>query len=416
MEVAFGHPVNRGIPVNDPAVGFNFMEHFDTLNFQSDGLSNFEFSSGNTIRTWIDRSPNKINATQQNTASQPTYGIDGVTFDGSNDFLQLGYDIPLSSFSLYVVIKATAWGDTIVGGINRLDFINISATNGITMSLAQNNSQTQGVNLGIDLNRFNLISIRRYLNSTLTIEMNNRVCVLTGNSVSVEQLFGFIGKNSAGGNWTGSMKAFCLASRYIEEGTHLKIKNEFYNRYNCPEAVYGTVIGLGDSITNGFISELGTTIGRSTVNLGVSGTRLTWESARALNMRQRFLTIPSRPYKDKLLILGGTNDIVFGVTAAEFGVELGQLVAWAIGKGWSASDICVCSTTYQQFNANAATLVSYQTECSSVALNYGTIYVDLYQQMLDYPGGFDTLMADQAHPNAAGYTAIVGMISTGTGW
>lgn len=416
METAFGFPTHKGKPVFNWFQRTSVYEQLDLLNLHSDSPANFSIIGGN-VAQWFDQSPRKNHLEQTASASRPAYNNGNITFDGSNDFLQLPQEYELNEFSIYTVLKCNVLNKALFGGNSRNDFFYIQP--GMTLDFTITSGGSSSHRAGLGLLRYNLLSIRKGpFNSALQIEVNDRV--LMGNAANtLSRLFilGLLGKTQSGNNFGGVIRSFGVSSRYVDDATHARIKQDLYNRYIIPDSTYETVIALGDSITEAtgsWITQLGPALSKSYLNLGISGSRLSAQGGAANNMRGRFpSTGLSAPFKDRIIILAGTNDIALGsVPAANFGVELDELLQLIMSKGYTGADVCLCSTPYQRLGANAATLDQYRTEISAKATAYSTVFCDVLQAMRDYPGGGDLIMTDDLHPNATGQTYLKDTILT----
>lgn len=382
---------------------------FSSLNLQSDNAANFSLTS-TSVNQWNDLSSSANHATGTST-SRPTYSASDVSFDGTNDFLQLGTEINLTgNFSIYIVYKKNALSNNKVlfGTSSAPDnYYQLNTNNTITVQHAGSSEgaliATQG-----QMTTYVVLSIRRQGN-TYVMQANDRKLYFNSNLLvgTPATRIGLIGKRIAGASIDGHIKAFCVSSSYIDDSVDKRVKAYLYSKYNIPAEV--ALVGFGDSITfqNTWLDLLGTSLGLPTVNQGVSGSLLTNNNPgnAQLSMRNRVgIYVISRYYLDKITILGGTNDILDFVTASAYAADLREIIQILLSYGYNPRNICVGSTPYQTSGANASTLDLYRTQIVSICSEYNVRYADILQAMRD--NGGDALMADGLHPNASGGVVI----------
>src|ERR1043165_1841196 len=218
METAFGVPTHHGS--RSPFEWFpgtNARNQFDLLNLHSDAPSNFELIGGNVAR-WFDQSPRRNHLEQTASASRPAYNGGDITFDGSNDFLQLFQEYELNEFSIYVVLKCGALNKALFGGNSRNDFFYLQP--GMTVDFTITSGGSSSHRAGLGLLRYNVLSIRKGpFNSALQIEVNDRVLMgNAANTLSRAFILGLLGKTQSDNNFNGVIRSFGVSSRYVDEG------------------------------------------------------------------------------------------------------------------------------------------------------------------------------------------------------
>jgi len=387
-------------------------DYMDELRLRSDNSSYFTLANG-AISQWTDTSKKLRHATQSTTSSKPLYNSGSPTFDGSNDFLTTASEIDLLQLTIVVVYKPSALDKVIFGGSSRNDYCWSLSSGYTTQFNISGGGQGQG-DLGVK-NRLNVVILRRN-GSTFMSRINgvNSPHVTSSLSSSLGFRLGLIGKGTGGFNFNGVIKEISVSSGYLTDAECVKIENQLNSLYSAPENITERVIGFGDSNTensNSYLSTLASYLNLSFINQGKSGSKLT---SGTNNGNDRFAGVISRPYKDKLVIMYGTNDASNGVSSSAISSSMDYILSTAINSGYSPSDILVCSAPYQKFNANASVLDSYESVIHSKATFYGTKYCDVLNWCRN--NGGDDLMVDALHFTTAGYSALAAKMYSDSGW
>lgn len=382
---------------------FNWNLFFNEINLQ--GLPSTNLSlTGSSVNQW--NSPNGGRSASQGTAAnKPTYADGFLSFDGTNDSLQLSTEITLalnSGFSIYIVAKIT--------NTTTKNFFGAASTTARAATLVNECLQlasAAGMAMTFDLGaleNYNVICIRRALDGTYTVSMNDRIALQRssfGNqSDSIE--IGNIGKASTS-NWSKCIiAAFCVSRVQSSDVLHALIKSQFYSLYSIPLLSEPGVLGFGDSITfqNEWLQYLATDMGLHWINSGISGTYVT--TGHADNGLDRYVanTI-TYVYNDYLVMIYGTNDIDHSVTPAAVAAAIDTIVAGWIAAGYNPRKILIHSVPYRQAGAFATQLAACVPLIQAVATNRNCKFLDIYQLFLNQPSP-DTLMKDSYHMNTAG--------------
>lgn len=185
--------------------------------------------------------------------------------------------------------------------------------------------------------------------------------------------------------------------------------------------VTSKIYGVGDSLTaqGGYGVELITTLGSNWAfkNKGVAGQNVT---QMATNFSRDVLQSGDAEY---VIIWGGINDVVNGVSAVDIEAQLQAMYTAAAA---ASPNIVVVAATITPFKGNANWTAGKQTVLDTVnAWILGTATgvdytVDLYSTLED-PGTADTLLpayayADNLHLSDAGYTLVGDTIAAGVTW
>jgi lysophospholipase L1-like esterase len=207
--------------------------------------------------------------------------------------------------------------------------------------------------------------------------------------------------------------------------THFNIVTAFKDRYDIMRPSEPCIVGFGDSLTQAqanypILPDLAALMGLPIINSGLTGTKLSGASGSANSGESRYFSkVVTRPFKDKIYVLFGANDIGdAGITTQNF-QDAGQVViAGLIAAGYSARDICLCSppfrTGYVVGSGNQTTVRTdaFRTAMVTVAAANGVRYADILQPILDAPGGPDSYLIDTLHPTVAGSAIIAQAIYT----
>lgn len=206
----------------------------------------------------------------------------------------------------------------------------------------------------------------------------------------------------------------------------------------APTSLTGNLYGWGDSITAGiptppggsiYLELLGALLGLTVTNNGLSGSIIesqtpTPGSFGSTSMVELISSIPTKGPSDTLMTFCyGINDVHVNLTnynPTNFKADYRLVLNAALAKGWLASEIVICSTTYanpsiytdgaggpgpapslqRHLDFNAATLV--------IANEYGCIYADVFNFVADR-GGIDNLI-NLLHPNLYGHALMASCI------
>lgn len=206
---------------------------------------------------------------------------------------------------------------------------------------------------------------------------------------------------------------------------------------------WDTFVAYGDSVTQGFMATPGfgdavsswlkayyqnSGTGGISLQNTVQNTVAPTGQALANNMRDNY-TAKVLDYDPRyVLLMGGLNDLRFSDAAfssANFQTDLGEIVDAIIADGIPASRIIICSPPYMNpanygdsspYNAGTTPKhVAYVAAAAAVASSKGTIYVDVYQAMLNEADPTALMQADGTHPLAAGHTVIANAIIAAIG-
>lgn len=390
---------------------FNPDQHFDLLNLQSNSASNF-ILSGNDVTQWSDISGAGRHATQSTAGAKPDYNSGLITFDGSDDALALAADISLTTGSVYILFRNNgALTKAICGALATTTYMLQASPSLLNLTSGGITKAQFELGMGASANsRLSILSIRRSGN-TFVLKVNDRTLLQLSNTYAGEAtLIGFLSRLNLGGFFMNSViRAFAVNSTYHDDTTNQNIIDAWYTRYNLAALTQAdNVCGFGDSNTRGqgttsYLVALASSLSVVALNLGISGTRLTNIGATANNGIGRYQAqVITRPYTDYVIVQYGTNDILGGVTAAQYGPQLDTVIAGLISAGYSPSRICLCSCPYQQSNANSTALDDYRTQIVNIATARSTKYFDLLQDMRD--NGGDSLLSDAVHLNATAMT------------
>jgi len=197
---------------------------------------------------------------------------------------------------------------------------------------------------------------------------------------------------------------YLLASVFEIAGQHGTIAATTNNRASLGPAT--RVCGFGDSnMVLGdvfFLEALASDLGVDALQLGISGSLLTnLAGTPATSGIERYESqLIITPYTDYVVIQYGTNDIANSISAANYTIQLEEIVSALISIGYSPSRICLCSIPYWAGGAVSSTLDAYRTVILNIATTYGTRYFDLLQWMRD--NGGNSLLTDTVHLNSTG--------------
>ncbi len=385
-------------------------ENMDLINLQSTDSGKFTIIPTNKISAWAEESGTLWS--QSTDANRPLLTSGVPTFDGSNDTLIRASEVGGTTLSLYIVFKNTSALTKILAGAGvSNDYI--LASGNYQMQLATGGVNRCGMEAGIAVNKRHVIfSVRRTGNTVVggvdDRKLYNRSNTFAGQSTLIQKL-----ATNPAGNFPmgGSIKAVCMSSSNLDDATHQQVIDALYTKYNlASDTTAMTVMGFGDSNTFGtgstsYLVGLGTLMGLSYTQLGISGTRLTNVGSQPNNGYDRFNSqLITRPFTDYIVIQYGTNDILVPVSSATYETQLNEIVSTLISEGHPASKICLVSVPYQSANANATALNDYRTAIETVRTTHGTKYWDLLQWMRD--NGGDALLSDAVHYNQATQDAM----------
>jgi lysophospholipase L1-like esterase len=201
---------------------------------------------------------------------------------------------------------------------------------------------------------------------------------------------------------------------------------------------WDTLVAYGDSVTFGYFAQPGygdavsnwlkayyqnSAISGIVLQNTVQNTVAPTGQALANNMRDNYTTKVTAYNPRYVCLMGGLNDLRFSdaaFSAANFQTDLGEIVDGIIASGVPASRIIICSPPYMNpanygdgspYNGGTTPKhVQYVAAAAAVASAKSTIYVDVYQAMLDEADPTALMQADGIHPNATGHAVIAAAI------
>ncbi len=202
-------------------------------------------------------------------------------------------------------------------------------------------------------------------------------------------------------------------------------------------AVFGDSITVGMNAspiaTNSWANIYSTTNSYTLNNKGISGTVLqnsldSTSSPRANNGRDRFVSaLLGANRSDKYVIMYGLNDLRY-TASTDFNVnnyrhDYAEILSGLIRNGISPTDIVLASPTWipdagyssgsAGFTGSNRTIhESYVAAVASLALEYGTKYVDTYTLMRDSATPSTLIDVDNIHPNNTGHAFIANAVQT----
>jgi lysophospholipase L1-like esterase len=409
------YAVSVGLTITDA----QFNTYMDQLNLQSDDAANFTIVS-NAVSQWNDLSGSGRHATQGTAANRPAYASGIVTFDGSNDSLTLASEIDRTEFSMYILIqKPVGTGSYVpIGSSSRLDFLQLTAARqasvfkaagGFTPFMYGNEEYYTVVSL-------------RMSGGSVTMNANDRKLMnLSSTLTSGSFRIGKLGSSSSGSApFAGVIRAVCVSSQYFDDATNALIVDKLLSKYPYPLSTNVSLLGFGDSITQGatppgltspWLNQVATSQALPYCNLGIGGTQFTNYASDEDNGYDRYAAqLITKPYKDKIVILYGTNDVAT-VSAANFETQYSAMVADLIQKGYNPRNITLCTLVRSIGDAGSVAKQAYNTVIANVASTYGTRLADVYAAFVA-DSDPDALMADTTHPNQAGHDLIATTVNT----
>ena len=283
-----------------------FLQTIVSSGSSSMSLTNLKFEiikHGATVHTWYDQAGSN-NAVQENAAYQPTIALsgallaDGVTFDGSNDFLQTSTQVltgtETSANSMYAVINQASGDDGYICGSSATDvggnkmgqslYGAGSSQNKVVLNNGNDASGGTNDNITIIEGSFYLISSCYNNNNTNTLQTNGGTTGYANGSTPYDFNAGTLftigaRKDSTTAStvlFTGSMKEIIaydsdqLANRFKIESNI----NNYYGLYNDenefsanPTAeVTPSAITLTNVSKTGFTAEISSTGGTKQIN------------------------------------------------------------------------------------------------------------------------------------------------------
>ena len=393
-----------------PTPTFNLDSFMNLCNLQSTNANKFTIVGGK-VSEWIEE--NGITKWVQPTDGRRPTLVNGVpTFSGANTSLLRSENLSLTNYSLYCVVRnvgkneSKAVFSTLSTADERFSFANkcnemvLKTVGGsICLSLASATG-----------NRDNVISIR--VNGNVArIYINDRLCGIksysfSGQVTNIGVLMGLFANSSWSMN--GTLKAFCVSSAIVTDEEHRNIIDGLYTRYNLASNIStDCILAIGDSNLAGsgsaisFTNPLGIQCGLSIANLGVSGALLTPLAGTVTNSifnRQEMLF--TKPFKDWVIIAGGTNDTIYNVSADDFYNYYNQILSNASLKGYDMSKVILVSPPYQKDNAREVVLNEYNAKIVQLATQYGCKHLNLLQIVRD--NGGNSLLLDSVHLNQTG--------------
>lgn len=421
----FGRTGNKGTIQQSPLI--NLDTYFDVLNLQSNTWDNFTVNNPNHISRWTDLSSNANHAVQATAANQPVFDlVNGLKYDGVVSKLVTGSEITLSNGTIFLVFKNLTDGSNnpLLAAAATGDRIYLATSNNGIVKISVNGGTEQGVyQLGAD--GFRKIVMIRKNGTVWDLKFNDRV--MTTGQAGTSLANGAIKINGIGFSTSSNLfydsylSAVMVSSSVIDDVTANKIVTTLMARYNVAGASEVSIIGFGDSLTQNetsypILPDLATTMGIPKINCGMTGTKASNVTSSANNGQDRVATtVPSRPYKDKVYILFGANDIGdAGISSTDFQNALDAIVASLLTAGYATTDLCVCSPPYRTnyFLTTQARTDAFRTAAHAVAVNRHIHYADVLQPLLD-TGVPDTYMVDSLHPTAAGAALIATAIYNG---
>lgn len=393
--------------VTPPQPTFNLDSYMDLCNLQSTDLTKFNLS-GNKIIDWTEQ--DNITKWSQATDSRRPTLVNGVpTFSGANTSLLRSQNLSLTNYSLYCVVQNAGKGDSkaIFSTLSTLDE-RFSFSTGRNQAILKFNGGNSWLgHIATTGNRDCVIGIR-VTPTTVKVTVNDRIVMIktftySGQSTNIGVLMGLV--NNASWSMNGNLKAFCVSSQQVDETTHAQIVDALYSRYNlASNTSIDSVLVIGDSNIAGsgsataFPIALGSQLGLSVANLGISGALLTplaGTTANSVFNRQNQLI--SKPFKDWVIIWAGTNDLIYNVTANDYENYLSQILSNFQSKGYDMQKVIVCTPPYQKDNARETELNDYRTKINTLSNTYGNKVYDVLQMMRD--NGGNSLMLDSVHLN-----------------
>lgn len=384
----------------------------DLINLQSYDSSKFTLS-GSKITAWTEQN-GTTQWTQSTDSLRPTLTSGVPTFGGNGITLLRATDVSATVFSLYFVVR------NVGENFDRSLFASITGTNWFNMG---NSAYTNSINVsgsgkwsgygGYRGKRDIVFSIRRDGN-TFNVYINNRVIIqitntFAGEATLIGRLMSLASFNTFAMN--GTLKSVCMSSTYLSESVHQDVINSLYDKYNLDSnTAIDTIIGFGDSNTRGtgstsYLVGLASQFGLGYTNNGIPSSMLTAYNANSAIARYQS-QVQTRPYRDYLVSMFGTNDInISNVSPSVFKSTYQTILTDLITtKGWTASRICLVTPPYMRDNVKESELNAYRTVIIELVAEYGTKYFDLLQDMRD--NGGNSLLGDVTHLNQTGQNRL----------
>lgn len=395
---------NQGSGVISDSV---FNSRMDQLNLQSYDASFFTLASG-AVSQWNDLSGSGRHATQGTAANRPLYNSGVITFDGSNDRLDLATEIDLTQFTLYLVCKKTsslATQGAPFASKTRLDYCQYSNLRQAFFAKAA------GGFTPYDIGTFenaHVLAVRMN-GSSSNFKFNDRsLLTLTNSLTSGSFLIGRLGASSTGsipfGGW---IRALCVASGNVSDTQHNENIAYLMNKYSIPVASEAGIIAFGDSITRAsgltpWVNTLGGLMSLPWCNLGVAGTLFTNYSAQANNGYDRYPTqITTRPYRDYICVQYGTNDVAT-VTPANFETQYRAMMTDLLSRGYLPDRLVSGTITRKTGNADASGIEGLNNRIRTVASDLGLVLCDNYALMMAHADPDSLMQGDGLHLNQTG--------------
>lgn len=149
--------------------------------YEFDDLSTITKNAADSVSAWADKSGNNRTLSQTTDNNKPEWSINGVTFDGSSDYMKTATFTLNQPFVIYAIIKPVTW--------TNLDYIWDGYTAASTRLLQSATTPRVELNAGTSLiestGYFTLGSyhlVKGYYNSTTSIFQIDNNTAVTGNA------------------------------------------------------------------------------------------------------------------------------------------------------------------------------------------------------------------------------------------
>lgn len=349
------------------------------------------------------------------------------------------YDLNQGGVGIYFHTNGTDDGFTYgaygSNGVNGMIWRAKRIADSSTALFANNSGSGSSSNVGLDIDGFNF-NIRT--NSNTVLRTRNGVLIETLTSASVamsdKELYtlGCNGNGTPVNNSIYQQSFFCISKGSINWVAFSARVETLMKALGCSTTQVKNAYIFGDSITAGFSNPALSSVfqrystilsmlkGWNEINFGVSGSTL--QNASPLNyyggnnMYDQMSSIPTfNSAKDaKIIIAFGVNDVrafeagQTNYTSTNAANQLGTIIDNAISKGWSSSDIIVICGTYVNLNSwvsnNPTNYINFQNAIQTKADAKNVVFVNPYSYMSN--NGGNSLLSDNLHPNAAGYSLL----------
>lgn len=401
-------------------------------------LDTFDLPSISGLQVWYDATDN---STISNTGSQLTQlrdksgnsnhsnpsgqkplittdsltGKQCINMDPSDSGITLTTPQVNSTFTFFLVYKLPASpGNVLVGGGSGNN--NYITPGGSVIGIG--GAGTQSYQFDDAMAEMTVFCIRQNSGSAQYWEFNGRQRLRTTGSVPSNPFYLYAIGAMNGGNWCGGTFAgFAYYNSFLSDDDAKKVVRKLVQTHNINPTPYYKIIGFGDSHTvgvgadanNGWIYQVGASLGKKVVVEGISGSLfqdITGTDANSGYNRYRRNLI-EYPANDRLYIMYGFNDIPNGSTSiGTYTTELTTMVTDLLAAGYPADRIYIGTIPRYYGDAHSTAVQDYGDVIRTICSTYGLHCAEVYQAIVDDGRGDALYYADNIHFNNDGHTVI----------